>query len=391
MRTTNAADSKPISSRQKWLAVGIVALAAAGAATFVITARDSAKAQSTPATAATPSTSAATKSPFEPTIVNAIPAPADAPPGMVWIPGGEFSMGMLDPTRSLCGGKDPMPDARPIHRVYVDPFWMDATEVTNAQFAEFVKATGYVTVAERKPDPKEFPGVPLDALVPGSLVFTPTGRPVSLDDFTQWWRYQAGADWQHPEGPGSSIAGKDNYPVVHIAYEDANAFAKWAGKRLPTEAEWEFAARGGIAGKSYAWGNDLQPDGKWMANIFEGTFPAKDTGDDGFVGIAPVGQFPPNAYGLRDIAGNVWEWCSDWYRNDYYPQLAAAGGVARNPQGPADSFDPLEPQTPKRIHRGGSFLCTDQYCTRYMVGSRDKGDPNTSSNHLGFRCVRAAK
>lgn len=311
-----------------------------------------------------------------------------APPGMRWIPGGEFSMGTEDPTRSLCGGRDPMPDARPIHRVSVDGFWMDETEVTNEQFAAFVAATGYVTVAERSLNPADFPGAPLEALVPGSLVFTPPSRAVPLDHVAQWWRYQPGANWRHPEGPGSGIAGKEKYPVVHIAYEDAEAYAKWAGKRLPTEAEWEFAARGGLAGTSYAWGDDLQPGGKWLANIFEGKFPTRDTGEDGFAGIAPVGQFPANGYGLRDVAGNVWEWCSDWYRSDTYVQRTAKGGVARNPKGPADSHDPTEPGTPKRVHRGGSFLCTDQYCTRYMVGSRDKGDPNTSSNHLGFRCVQ---
>ena len=300
-------------------------------------------------------------------------------------------MGSDDPTKSLCGGRDPMPDARPIHRVFVDGFWMDQTEVTNEQFAAFVKATNYTTVAERKPRPEDFPGAPPAALVPGSLVFTPTPQPVPLEDFTQWWRYQPGANWRHPDGPGSSIEGRGKYPVVHIAHEDAVAYARWAGKRLPTEAEWEFAARGGAAGQPYTWGEDLKPGDKWMANIFEGKFPMKDTGDDGFVGVAPVGQFPPNGYGLRDIAGNVWEWCSDWYRADYYQKLAGAGGTTRNPQGPADSFDPNEPGMPKRVHRGGSFLCTEQYCTRYMVGSRDKGDPSTSSNHLGFRCVATPK
>jgi formylglycine-generating enzyme required for sulfatase activity len=323
---------------------------------------------------------------FGPTIVNPAKPSGEAPSGMVWIPGGEFSMGTEDPTKSLCGGRDGMPDARPIHRVYVDGFWMDETELTNAQFAAFVKATNYLTVAERKPRAEDFPGAPAEALVPGSLVFTPTPGEVPLDDFTQWWRYVPGADWRHPQGPGSSIAGMEKYPVVHVAFEDAQACAKWAGKRLPTEAEWEFAARGGVAGKLYAWGDELKPGGKWMANIFEGKFPTKDTGEDGFAGLAPVAQFPANGFGLRDMAGNVWEWCADWYRPDYYTRLAA-GGVARNPQGPPDSFDPTEPGTPKRVHRGGSFLCTDQYCTRYMVGSRGRGEPSTSSNHVGFRCV----
>jgi formylglycine-generating enzyme required for sulfatase activity len=311
------------------------------------------------------------------------------PAGMVWIPGGEFAMGSEDPTSCVCGGKDPMPDARPIHRVAVDGFWMDATEVTNEQWEKFAKATGYRTIAEIAPTKEEFPTAPPENLVAGSTVFTPTPKPVALNNMFQWWRYQTGADWRHPEGPESSIKGREKYPVVHIAYPDAEAYAKWAGKRLPTEAEWEFAARGGLAGQTYAWGDDLKPGGKWMANIYEGKFPVKDTGEDGFVGIAPVAQFPPNGYGLYDVAGNVWEWCSDWYRPDYYKQLADAGGVARNPQGPATSLDPAEPTDKKRVHRGGSFLCTDQFCTRYMVGTRGKGEVTTAANHLGFRCVLA--
>jgi formylglycine-generating enzyme required for sulfatase activity len=211
---------------------------------------------------------------------------------------------------------------------------------------------------------------------------------VSLDDYFQWWRYQKGANWRHPEGPGSDLTGKESYPVVHVAYGDAAAYAQWAGKRLPTEAEWEFAARGGLTGKTYAWGDELKPGGRWMANIYEGRFPVQDDGEDGFAGIAPVAQFPPNGYGLYDVAGNVWEWVSDWYRPDTFAQLAAAGGVARNPRGPAAPYDPAEPSEKKRVHRGGSFLCTDQYCTRYMVGTRGKGEISTGSNHLGFRCVR---
>jgi formylglycine-generating enzyme required for sulfatase activity len=310
---------------------------------------------------------------------------------MVWIPGGEFSMGTDDPTRSLCGGNDPMADARPIHRVYVDGFWMDKTEVTNAQFSAFIQATGYVTMAERRPSPEEFPGVPETDLVPGSIIFTPTDRPVPLDNFLQWWRYQPGANWAHPEGPGSDLKGREQHPVVHVAFEDAISYARWAGKQLPTEAEWEFAARGGQTGKPYTWGDEAPMGVSWKrANIFQGRFPMKDLGTDGFAGIAPVAQYAANPYGLYDMAGNVWEWCSDWYRADTYAKrVALAGGATiRNPAGPPDSLDPAEPQTPKRVHRGGSFLCTDQYCTRYLVGSRDKGEPGTSSNHLGFRCIK---
>jgi len=266
---------------------------------------------------------------------------------------------------------------------------MDKTTVTNKQFAEFVKATAYVTIAEQTPKAEDFPCAPPESLVAGSVIFSPPNQPVSLDNYLQWWSYVRGASWRHPKGPGSDLEGLDNYPVVHIAYSDAQAYANWAGKRLPSEAEWEFAARGGAAGKLYAWGDILKPGGRWMANIYEGKFPLHDTGEDGFAGIAPVAQFPPNAYGLYDMGGNVWQWCSDWYRADYFSKLSEAGGVTRNPQGPTDSFDPSEPGMKKRVQRGGSFLCTDQYCTRYMVGTRGKGDPDTGTNHLGFRCVRA--
>lgn len=326
---------------------------------------------------------------FEPTRANTAPAPGPAPAGMVWIPGGEFSMGSSDPTCLSCGGKDAMPDARPIHRVTVDGFWMDRTVVTNAQFEAFVKATGYVSVAERTPKAEDFPGAPPENLVAGAIVFTPPPKAVPLDNHYQWWNYVKGASWRHPLGPGSSIEGKGNYPVVQVAFEDAEAYAKWAGKRLPTEAEFEFADRGGLSGQPYAWGDEFRPGGKWMANTFQGTFPVKDTGEDGFRGIASVAQFPANGYGLYDMAGNVWEWCADWYRPNYYATLAAAG-VAHNPQGPSSSYDPAEPTQPKRVQRGGSFLCTDQYCTRYMVGTRGKGEVSTGANHLGFRCVRPA-
>jgi len=267
---------------------------------------------------------------------------------------------------------------------------MDQTDVTNEKFEEFVKATGYVTIAERNPAAEDLPGVPPERLVAGSVVFTPTPQPVPLSDYLQWWRYEKGADWRHPEGPASNLKGREKYPVVHIAYADAEAYAKWAGKRLPTEAEWEFAARGGLSAKLFAWGNELRPGGKWMANIYQGEFPVNDTGEDGFTGIAPVAQFPPNAYGLYDMAGNVWQWCSDWYGADYYTFLAAQPAVSRNPQGPDTSYDPAEPTQKKRVHRGGSFLCTEQYCAGYMVSTRGKGEVGTASNHLGFRCVKAA-
>jgi formylglycine-generating enzyme len=330
---------------------------------------------------------------FQPTVIHPAAAPGEAPAGMVWIPGGEFSMGSEDPTKMQCegAGSDPMPDARPIHRVAVDGFWMDATEVTNAEFAKFVKETGYVTVAERKPDPKDFPGVPEEYLVPGSIVFTPTAGPVPLGNSNSWWRYEPGASWQHPEGPGSDVKSRGDHPVVHISYEDAASYAKWAGKRLPTEAEWEFAARGGKTGMPFAWGDELRPGGKWMTNIYQGKFPVKDSGEDGFAGAAPVKSFPPNGFGLYDMAGNVWEWCSDYYRPDSYAQIAKSGLVPRNPQGPSDSYDPSEPGVPKRVQRGGSFLCSDQYCTRYMIGSRGKGELSSAANHTGFRCVQSPK
>ncbi len=329
---------------------------------------------------------------FAPTVELTAPAPAPAPEGMVWIPGGEFSMGCDDPRGGLCGGNEPMDDARPIHRVHVDGFWMDRTEVTNAQFRRFVDATGYVTTAEQKPTPEQFPDAPVENLVPGSAVFTPTDGPVPLQEFLRWWRYEPGANWRHPAGPESNLDGRDAHPVVHVSYDDAAAYARWAGKRLPTEAEFEFAQRGGHAGQRFAWGDEMTPAGKWMANIYQGEFPlvGKDAGEDGFRGIAPVAQFPANGYGLHDMTGNVWEWCSDWYRPDYYEGCAARGTV-RNPKGPGESYDPQEPGMPKRVHRGGSFLCTDQYCTRYITGTRGKGEVSTASNHLGFRCVAAPR
>jgi formylglycine-generating enzyme required for sulfatase activity len=296
-----------------------------------------------------------------------------APEGMVWIPGGTFKM-----------GGNHMPDSKPIHEVTLDGFWMDKTVVTNAQFAKFVKATGYQTVAERKPNAKDFPGVPEDKLVPGSLVFSPPKQPVPLNDVSGWWVYVPGANWQHPDGPGSDLKDKDNYPVVQVSYEDAAAYAKWAGKRLPTEAEFEYAARGGLDQKEFAWGDEMKPAGKHMANTWQGRFPNQNTADDGFAGLAPVASFSANGFGLFDMSGNVWEWCADWYRPDYYVH-----SPAKNPQGPETSFDPDEPGAAKRVQRGGSFLCSDTYCGAYRPGVRGKGEISSAASHLGFRCVKS--
>lgn len=325
---------------------------------------------------------------FSETVANTATPQGAAPDGMVWIPGGEFSMGAQDPVdMSDAVGMQATKDSRPIHRVYVDGFWMDKTEVTNEQFAAFVKATGYVTVAERTPRGEDFPGAPPENLVAGSVVFSPPDHAVPLNNHFQWWSYVKGANWRHPLGPTSTIVGKEKFPVVHVAYADAVAYADWAGRRLPSEAEWEFAARGGRTGQLYPWGNEFRHEGQFMANSHQGHFPDRDSGEDHFVGVAPVAQYDANGYGLYDVGGNVWEWVTDWYRPDYYAQLVAKGGVARNPPGPDSSFDPEEPREHKRVMRGGSFLCTDQYCSRYMVGTRGKGDISTGTNHLGFRTI----
>ena len=292
---------------------------------------------------------------------------------MVWIPTGTFRM----------GSEEGHPDEGPVREVTLNGFWMDKTEVTNEQFAKFVEATGYVTVAERKPDPADFPGAPEELLVPGSVVFTPPRGRVSLDNHLQWWSYVPGANWRHPEGPGSSIAGKEKYPVVHVAWEDATAYAKWAGKRLPTEAEWEYASRGGLDHQPYVWGDEKHPGEKQMANIWQGEFPSENNEEDGFSGLAPVARFPANGYGLHDMAGNVWEWCSDWYHPQGYEQSSNL-----NPQGPAESFDPQEPGIPKKVMRGGSFMCSDVYCTGYRPSARMKSSPDTGLSHTGFRCVK---
>jgi len=313
--------------------------------------------------------------------LNTSAPPGPGAPGMVWIPGGDFWMGCEN-----CG----MPDALPAHLVSVTGFWMDATPVTNAEFDAFVKATHYVTVAERKPDPKDFPGVPPEKLVPGSVVFTPPAHPVSLADFSLWWSYVPGANWRHPEGPGSSLNGLERHPVVHIAWEDATAYATWSGKRLPTEAEFEFAARGRLDRKAYPWGDELRPAGKVPANIWEGHFPDANNRADGYFKTSPVTAFPANQYGLYDVGGNVWQWCADWYRPDYYRSFVDPNTPARDPRGPDASFDPEEPAAAKRVTRGGSFLCSGEYCTRYLVGSRGKAEISSGSSNLGFRLVKSA-
>lgn len=337
---------------------------------FVATCQASGKAKLIAASAKAVSNSTSTISGQEP---SATPSLA-----MVWIPGGEFWMGSDHPMFN---------DSRPWHRVYLDGFWIDKTVVTNKQFARFVGDSGYKTIAERPPDPKDYPGAQTDKLVAGSMVFEPPKQSVLLDDHYQWWNYVPGANWRHPEGPDSDIRHRQDHPVVQIAYDDAVAYCSWEGGRLPTEAEFEYAARGGLDRKQYAWGDDFKPDGKFAANTFQGHFPDHNTAEDGYASTAPVGSFPANGYGLYDMAGNVWEWTSDWYRPDYYQTLAATETVARNPQGPVDSFDPAEPGIPKRVQRGGSFLCTDQYCARYAVGARGKGASDTGTNHVGFRCV----
>jgi formylglycine-generating enzyme required for sulfatase activity len=310
----------------------------------------------------------------------------EAPPAMVWIPGGTFLMGTND--------KESFPSERPAHLVQVEGFWMDEYDVTDAEFAKFVQATGYPTTAERPVNWEELkeelpPGTPKPddgALAPGSLVFIPTSGPVPLNDLSAWWRWVPGANWRHPEGPGSSIQGRENHPVVQVSWYDAVAYAQWAGKRLPTEAEWEFAARGGLESKRYVWGDDFKPGRRYMANTWQGVFPVRDSGEDGFVGTSPVGSYPANGYGLYDMAGNVWQWCSDWYRVDAHIE-AASKSVCRDPAGPAESFDPADLYAPKRVVKGGSFLCNPSYCESYRPSARRGTPPDTGSSYTGFRRV----
>lgn len=333
--------------------------------------------------------------------------PGPTPPGMVWIPGGTFTMG----DRRGAPDKDPeyaseIPehhDAMTEHPVELDGFWIDETEVTNRQFQEFVDATGYVTTAEKAPRREDFVGqvpditaIPEENLVAGSICYNSSFdldalKTVSRSDPAwvfagQVWKYQQGANWRQPEGPGSSIDDRLDHPVVHVSWEDARAYCRWAGKQLPTEAQWEYAARGGLQQKAYPWGDEPRPAEGWPHNIWQGEFPIRNTGDDGFLTTAPVKSFPPNGYGLYDVTGNVWEWCADWYAPDYYRR-----SPRRNPAGPPESVDPNEPNVPKRVQRGGSFMCSDQYCIGYSVSARMKGDPLTGAFHTGFRCVRPPK
>jgi formylglycine-generating enzyme len=301
---------------------------------------------------------------------------------MVWIPGGTFRM----------GSDRHYPEERPAHRVSVDGFFIDQTPVTNAQFRAFVEATGHVTVAETAPDPKDYPGALPHMLKAGSLVFTPPDHPVSLQDFGQWWQFRFRASWRRPYGPGSSIRGLDDHPVVHVAFADAEAFARWAGKELPTEAEWEFAARGGLEDAEFAWGAELEPEGQQMANIWQGAFPAENLKTDGFERTSPVGTYPANGYGVFDMIGNVWEWTTNFWSERHPADAAKACCVPQNPRGgpEAASFDPRQPQVriPRRVLKGGSHLCAPNYCRRYRPAARHAEPVDTSTSHVGFRCVR---
>ena len=311
---------------------------------------------------------------------------AKNPEGMVWIPGGAFSMGG--------DNNQAREDEFPKHTVKLDGFFMDVTEVTNAQFAKFVAATGYITTAEKdinwedlkKQLPSDTSKPEDEILKAASLVFVPTESEVSLQDYSQWWSWSHGANWKHPKGIESDIVGKENLPVVHISWDDANAYCQWAGKRLPTEAEWEFAARGGLEKNTYVWGNDSVVDEKKQCNYWQGIFPYKNDVTDGFFGSAPVKSFSPNGYGLYDMAGNVWEWCADNYNYKYYDEFEKVQ-ITINPKGPLKSYDPDEPLVAKKVMRGGSFLCNESYCSGYRVSARMKSSPDSSMEHLGFRCV----
>ena len=306
-------------------------------------------------------------------------AVGDAPAAaMVWIPGGSFMM----------GSNRHYPEEAPAHRVTVDGFWIDRTAVTNAEFARFVAATGHVTLAERVPRAEDYPGAKPDMLVAASVVFQQPKQRVDLGNVYNWWRYVPGADWRHPHGPQSSIRDTADHPVVHVAFEDAEAYAAWAGKALPTEAEWEFAARGGLDRAEYAWGEEFHPGGKWMANTWHGEFPHQNLSPRGRAGTITVGSYPPNGYGLYDMIGNCWEWTTDWYQEHAHAGGNCCGSV--NPRGgvreaSAGASDPLA--IPRKVMKGGSFLCAPNYCRRYRPAARMAQPIDTATCHLGFRCV----
>ena len=301
---------------------------------------------------------------------------------MVRIPGGTFRM----------GSDHHYPEEAPVHRVTVDGFWIDRTPVTNRQFKAFVKATGHVTYAEIPPDPADYPGALPDMLYAGSLVFAPLPRVVNLNDWSQWWTFMRGADWRHPYGPKSNINTSDDHPVVHVSFSDALAYAKWAGKDLPTEAEWEFAARGGLDGAEFAWGDKFTPGGAHMANTWQGEFPLRNLNQDGFERTSPVRAFPPNGYGLHDMIGNVWEWTVDWYASKHEADAPKACCIPENPRGGREeqSYDPSLPdiRIPRKVLKGGSHLCAPNYCRRYRPAARHAEAIDTSTSHVGFRCVR---
>jgi formylglycine-generating enzyme len=314
------------------------------------------------------------------TAASSVQAPSQHP-NMVWVAGGTFRM----------GSDQHYPEEAPVHRVTVEGFWIDRTPVTNRAFRKFVNATGYVTFAEMRPDPKDYPGALPDMLKAGSLVFSPPKHPVDLSDWSQWWQFKFGADWRRPTGPRSSISGLDDHPVVHIAYRDAAAYAEWAGKDLPTEAEWEFAARGGLDGAEFAWGDELAPGGRRMANTWHGNFPHQRLDPDGYARTSPVTAFPPNGYGIHDMIGNVWEWTTDWYSQKHAADAPKACCIPENPRGgpEAASYDPCQPniKIPRKVIKGGSHLCAPSYCRRYRPAARHAQPVDTSTSHVGFRCV----
>jgi sulfatase modifying factor 1 len=305
--------------------------------------------------------------------------------GMLYVSGGTFHM----------GSDRHYPEEAPVHRVTVDGFWMDRTPVTNRQFRKFINATGYVTFAELTPDPNDYPDALPHMLKAGSLVFTPPKQAVDLRDFSQWWAFKFGAHWRRPYGPRSNISGQDDYPVVHVAYRDVEAYANWAGKELPTEAEWEFAARGGLDGAEFAWGSELMPGGKHLANTWQGLFPYENLASDGYTRTSRVDAFPPNNFGLFDMIGNVWEWTTDWYSTRHTDDARKACCIPENPRGGSEvgSYDSCQPRNriPRKVVKGGSHLCAPNYCRRYRPAARHAQPVDTSMSHVGFRCILRAE